>query len=176
MKAYKNCFRQFIRHYDEIKPSQLTRKHIDDYVLGLIREKRISESHQSQILSAIKMFYAEVISQEHKVQGLLRPKRPDKLPQVLTEEEVTRLLKAVGYLRALRVENTERAAYKRFSPRRRRNRKLIRRQRYIPCAIVLPRIFWRRAWICVTSRISWVMKAARPPRYIRISRKKGGTK
>ena len=43
---------------DRIKPSQLTRKQIDDYVVGLIREKRISESHQNQILSAIKMFYA----------------------------------------------------------------------------------------------------------------------
>ena len=40
VKAYKNCFRQFIRHYDEIKPSLLTRKQIDDYVAGLIREKR----------------------------------------------------------------------------------------------------------------------------------------
>ena len=65
VKAYKNCFRQFIRHYDEIKPSQITRKQIDEYVVGLIREKRISESHQNQILSAIKMFYAEVIQQEN---------------------------------------------------------------------------------------------------------------
>lgn len=99
VKAYKNCFRQFIRHYDDIKPSQLTRKQIDDYVVGLIREKRISESHQSQILSAIKMFYAEVIQQEYKVQGLFHPKRPEKLPHVLTEEEVTRLLKAVDNLK-----------------------------------------------------------------------------
>ena len=99
VKAYKNCFRQFIRHYDDTKPSQLTRKQIDDYVVGLIKEKRISESHQNQILSAIKMFYAEVIQQEYKVQGLFRPKRPDKLPQVLTEEEVTRLLRAVDNLK-----------------------------------------------------------------------------
>lgn len=99
VKAYKNCFRQFIRHYDDIKPSQLTRKHIDDYVSGLIRNKRISESHQSQILSAIKMFYAEVVQQAYKVQGLFHPKRPEKLPHVLTEEEVTRLLKAVDNLK-----------------------------------------------------------------------------
>jgi len=26
VKAYKNCFRQFIRHYDQIKPSQITRQ------------------------------------------------------------------------------------------------------------------------------------------------------
>jgi site-specific recombinase XerD len=101
VKAYKNCFGQFIRHYDEIKPSQLTRKQIDDYVVGLIREKRISESHQSQILSAIKMFYAEVIQQEEKVRNIIRPKRPEKLPHVLSEAEVTRLFQATtnGHLR-----------------------------------------------------------------------------
>jgi hypothetical protein len=55
--VYKNCFRQFIWHYDDFKPSQLTRKQIDAYVAGLIKEKVISESHQNQILSAIKMFY-----------------------------------------------------------------------------------------------------------------------
>ncbi len=99
VKAYKNCFRQFIRHYDEIKPSQLTRKQIDDYVVGLIREKRISESHQNQILSAIKMFYAEVIQQEEKVRNIIRPKRPEKLPHVLSEAEVTRLLQATTNLK-----------------------------------------------------------------------------
>ncbi len=99
VKAYKNCFRQFIRHYDEIKPSLLTRKQIDDYVAGLIREKQISESHQNQILSAIKMFYAEVVGQEEKVMNLIRPKRAQKLPHVLTESEVTRLLQATQNLK-----------------------------------------------------------------------------
>lgn len=99
VKGYKNCFRQFIWHYNEVKPSQITRKQIDDYVAGLIREKRITESYQNQILSAIKMFYAEVVHQEDKVQGLLRPRRPDKLPQVFTEDEVTRLLKSVDNLK-----------------------------------------------------------------------------
>ncbi len=99
VKAYKNCLRQFIRHYDDIKPSQLTRKQLDEYVAGLIREKRISESHQNQILSAIKMFYAEVVGQEEKVQGLFRPKRSEKLPQVLTQEEVARLLKAIDNIK-----------------------------------------------------------------------------
>ncbi|MBX2926798.1 MAG: hypothetical protein KF852_03085, partial [Saprospiraceae bacterium] len=46
------------------------------------------------ILSAIKMFYAEVAHQEEKVRNLIRPKRPMKLPHVLTEQEVERLLKA----------------------------------------------------------------------------------
>ncbi len=99
VKGYKNCFRQFIRHYEGTKPSQLSRKQIDDYVAGLIREKHISESHQNQILSAIKLFYAEVVGQEDKVTNLIRPKRAQKLPHVLTETEVTRLLQATTNLK-----------------------------------------------------------------------------
>lgn len=78
---------------------QLTRKQIDDYILYLIREKRLSESHQNQILSAIKMFYGEVLGQESKVQNLLRPKKAQKLPHVLTEEEVSCLLRSADNLK-----------------------------------------------------------------------------
>jgi integrase len=56
-------------------------------------------SHQNQILSAIKMFYSEVVCQEEKVWNLIRPKRAMKLPRVLTEQEVERLLKATDNLK-----------------------------------------------------------------------------
>ncbi|MBK6620998.1 MAG: phage integrase N-terminal SAM-like domain-containing protein, partial [Saprospirales bacterium] len=100
VKAYKGCFRQFIRYYNEIKPSQLTRKQIDEYIFRLIKEKGISESQQNQILSAIKMFYCEVVGQEEKVIDIIRPKRAQKLPHVLTEREVERLLQADGQFQA----------------------------------------------------------------------------
>ncbi len=99
IKAYKNCFRQFIRHYDDIKPSQLSRKQINDYIATLIREKHITESYQNQIACAIKMFYSEVVEQSEKVEGLVQAKRPQRIPQVLTENEVARLLRAVDNLK-----------------------------------------------------------------------------
>lgn len=96
IKTYLKAFRQFIRFYDNIKPSQVSRTQIDAFIAHQIKTKNISESHQNQILSAIKMFYAEVVHQEEKVRNLIRPKRPMKLPHVLTEHEVERLLKATG--------------------------------------------------------------------------------
>jgi site-specific recombinase XerD len=95
IKAYKNCFREFIRHYDDIKPSSISRAQIEQYIVTLIKRDNISESYQNQILSAIKFFYVSVAKQEEKVMDLLRPKKQQKLPQVLTEAEVTKLLKAV---------------------------------------------------------------------------------
>ena len=95
VKSYKNCFRQFIKHHDSLKPSQITRKQINDYLTMLIKERKISVSHQGQVMSAIKMFYASVLEQEDKIKGLFQPKKPQKLPNVLLEEEVTALLRAV---------------------------------------------------------------------------------
>lgn len=99
IKNYKNCFRQFIKHYDNIKPSQITRQQINDYLTVLVRERHVSISHQSQVMSAIKMFYAAVIGQEAKVKDLYQPKKAQKLPKVLTEEEVTALLRTVDNLK-----------------------------------------------------------------------------
>jgi site-specific recombinase XerD len=95
VKSYKNCFKNYILHFNDTKPSQLSRRQIDQYLLYMIKEKKISESHQNQIISALIHFYREVVKQPEKVEGLFRPKLPDVLPQVFTEQEVTRLLNAV---------------------------------------------------------------------------------
>ena len=99
VKSYKNSLRNFIRFYDDTKPSQLTRKQINDYIHHLVKEHHITESYQNQICCALKMFYCEVANQAEKVEGLVQAKKPQKIPQVLTEGEVARLLKAVDNLK-----------------------------------------------------------------------------
>jgi integrase/recombinase XerD len=94
VKAYIKAFRQFILFYDDRKPSSLTRADIDAFIVHQIKTKGISESHQNQILSAIKMFYEAVLGQSEKVRDLIRPKKAFKLPHVLSEAEVERLIKA----------------------------------------------------------------------------------
>jgi integrase/recombinase XerD len=99
IKSYKNSLRQLFIHYDDIKPSLITRSQIDSYVASCIKERQISESYQNSLLSAIKFFYVNVVNQEEKVEKLFRPKTPQKLPQVLSELEVTRFLKAIDNLK-----------------------------------------------------------------------------
>ncbi len=96
IKTYLKAFRQFILFYDDQKPSSLGRADIDSFIVHQIKTKNISESHQNQILSAIKMFYEAVLGQREKVRDLIRPKTPLKLPHVLTESEVERLFRALG--------------------------------------------------------------------------------
>ncbi len=94
IKSYKSAFRAFIMHYNHLRPSTLSTQQINDYLLQCIKEKNISESHQSNIISALKMFYIAVVNQPEKVEKLYRPKPVNKLPNILSEEEVTRLLNA----------------------------------------------------------------------------------
>jgi hypothetical protein len=96
VKSYKSCFRKFVLHYDDIEPQRISRAQIDDYITHLIKTRHITESHQNQILSAVKMYYSVTIDQEAKVRNLIRPKKSQKLPHVLTEEEIGRLLQATA--------------------------------------------------------------------------------
>lgn len=59
----------------------MTGKHINEYLAHLVREKKCSTSHQSQVMSAIKMFYGSVVEQGYKVEGVFQPKQPQKLPK-----------------------------------------------------------------------------------------------
>lgn len=99
IKGYKQAFSGLIWHYNHLKPSQLTTDQINAYILHEIKTKNISESYQNTITSAIKMFYTEVVNQPEKVEGIIRPKKANKLPQVLSTWEVTRLLQASGNLK-----------------------------------------------------------------------------
>jgi integrase/recombinase XerD len=99
IKLYKSQLRSLFLQYDDTKPSQITRSQIDNYTAKRIRENNISESYQNSLLSAIKFFYINIVNQEQKVENLFRPKLPQKLPQVLTEQEVIRLLKSVNNIK-----------------------------------------------------------------------------
>ncbi len=59
----------------------------------------IKPSTQGQVLNAIKAFYERVMKQEKKTYYLPRPKRWKQLPTVLSEKEVTDLLKSVENLK-----------------------------------------------------------------------------
>lgn len=94
IKSYKNSFTAFLRFYDEIPPSQITEQQIKDYLLHLIRERHISESTQNTVINAIKCYYEQVLGRPRTYYDLDRPKKPFQLPNVLSEEEVVRLIKA----------------------------------------------------------------------------------
>lgn len=63
------------------------------YILDLLRRKRVSRSYHNQVVSAIRFLYESVLGQPRMALNIPRPKKGHHLPTVLSQGEVTRLLR-----------------------------------------------------------------------------------
>lgn len=93
IRTYKQHFLDFMRYYPDIAVKDISERQIRDYILYLIKEKRVSASTQNQVINAVKAYYEKVEKQERKTYYITRPKKPNQLPNVLSEQEVVRILK-----------------------------------------------------------------------------------
>jgi integrase/recombinase XerD len=94
IKSYKHCLRNLLLFYPDQKPSSLNRAALNKFLLYLVKDKAASESVQTQHACTLKLFYGEVCSQHQKVEGIVKMRKEEKLPKVLTEQEVERLIAA----------------------------------------------------------------------------------
>lgn len=99
IKSYKQHLNRFLRHYKGIEPEKISNVQIREFLLYLVNEKKYSISGQNQAINAIKIYYNEVLKREINDYYLPRPKREKKLPQVLNELEVSKILKNIKDLR-----------------------------------------------------------------------------
>jgi integrase/recombinase XerD len=94
IKTYKNNLIGLIAHYPAEKPSQITLKQIQAYIIFKRKESKLSNSAVNSLISALNAFYGRLLGQTEKVQELERPPKKKTLPNVLSTEEVQRLLTA----------------------------------------------------------------------------------
>lgn len=98
IKSYRSHFATFLLRYNDTNPTELTEAHIRTYLMEIVARGR-SESHQNQVINAIKFYYEQVLRQERKTYYIPRPKRPKKLPEVMSVSEVQRLIQAIDNLK-----------------------------------------------------------------------------
>ena len=100
VKSYRSCFRDFLRYryHQALDPRDITKEQIRQYMLTCIREKKWSESTQNQAINAIKFYYERVLGQDRELYDL-RPRVGTRLPEVLSEDEVKRLISVVKNLK-----------------------------------------------------------------------------
>jgi integrase/recombinase XerD len=95
IKSYKNAFKAFLMYFTDFEPNKLTDIHFRKFLLMMIKEHKISESYQNTIINAIKFYYESVLNQERFFIQNIRPRIPTHLPNVLSEEEVVRLINCI---------------------------------------------------------------------------------
>jgi site-specific recombinase XerD len=73
--------------------TDITDSIVHDYMIYLVRIRKVSLSTQNQAINAIKFYLEHVKKGERKVYYLDRPRNEWKLPVVLSEDEIALLLK-----------------------------------------------------------------------------------
>ena len=99
INMYVNYFKDFIHYFKKRDVESLNKNEINDYILFLIRQQKISPSRQNQVINAIKFYYEKVLGLPKEFYDIERPRKRFELPKVLSEQEVLRILKATTNLK-----------------------------------------------------------------------------
>lgn len=99
IKSYRNNLAALFFFYKNEPPTEITKDQVSKYLLHLIRFKKITESTQNQIINSIKAYWERVLNREKEWIEIKRPKKPKKLPNVLSTEEVVDLIWASDNLK-----------------------------------------------------------------------------
>ncbi len=92
-KAYVHWIRRFIEYHQHRHPRHLAEKDVNRFLTSLAVEDHVAASTQNQALSALLFLYEHVLDQPlDRIEGVVRARRPKRLPVVLTIDEVSRVM------------------------------------------------------------------------------------
>jgi integron integrase len=92
-KAYVHWIKRFIFFHNKRHPSEMAEPEIGRFLSALATDSGVSASTQNQALNALLFLYKEVLHKQIGfVDGVVRAKRPHRLPVVLTRQEVRSIL------------------------------------------------------------------------------------
>ena len=92
-EAYWAWVVRLVRHFDsKIHPKDLNAEQLAEFLTYLATVGLVAASTQNQALNAMMFLYREVLHQEPLVADFERVRRPARLPEVLSQLEVKKLL------------------------------------------------------------------------------------
>lgn len=79
-------------------PNDINNNDIKDYLLYLAEEKRAASSTLNQAINALKFYYGTMLKRKF-IYEVKRPRRDKKLPVVLSQEEVAKVLSSIDNIK-----------------------------------------------------------------------------
>jgi integrase/recombinase XerD len=92
-QSYLYAVARFSRHFNH-SPNRLGMEEVRAYQLHLVAQK-YSWSHINQIACALRFFYGITLGNKEAFERIVNGREPEKLPPVLSPEEITRFLEAI---------------------------------------------------------------------------------
>lgn len=91
VRTYISCFEAFINYYRDRELLDLDENDIRAYLQKLIQDQS-SNSYINQAINSIKFYYEVVLEMPNRFYSIERPRREEKLPQVLAKEEIMAII------------------------------------------------------------------------------------
>ena len=92
-EAYVSWIRGFILFHKKRHPAEMGEAEINQFLTCLAVDDNVAASTQNQALSAILFLYQAVLEKElDRLDGVVRAKKPARLPVVLSRDEVRKIL------------------------------------------------------------------------------------
>ncbi|MEO8475111.1 MAG: site-specific tyrosine recombinase/integron integrase [Chryseolinea sp.] len=97
-RTYTHLFGVFRRVFADRELKDINEMDIKQYMNSIVKQGK-SPSYQNQAINAIKFYYEQVLNMPQRFYEIDRPRPERKLPSVLSEEEVSSLIKATANLK-----------------------------------------------------------------------------
>jgi integrase len=93
-EAYVGWVRRFVVFHEMTHPREMGAPEVAAFLTHLARHRRVAASTQNQALNALVFLYRHVLDTPlGNLEGVVRAKKPRRLPVVFTREEVRRVLR-----------------------------------------------------------------------------------
>ncbi len=92
LRNYKHELATFFKYFENFDLKKLDKEKIESYIFYLIEKYKIGESKQNTAINAIKFYYEQVLEMPREYYNIQRPKKMKTLPNVMSQEEVLKLI------------------------------------------------------------------------------------
>jgi site-specific recombinase XerD len=94
-KTYLGEFSQFLQFFEHKNANELTHKDVNQYFWHCIHKLKLSENQIHSRINAVKSYYRFVANSPIKLDLVIRPKKKEMLPEVLSKTEVKAIFDTV---------------------------------------------------------------------------------
>jgi integrase len=92
-EAYLHWIRRFLLFHNGTHPRELAENDVSGFLTHLAVGEKVAASTQNQALAAVLFLYEHVLEQPlDRIEGVVRARKPKRLPGVLTRDEVQAIL------------------------------------------------------------------------------------
>jgi integrase/recombinase XerD len=97
ISTYLHAVEQFARHF-KCRPDRLNQTHFRSYQVYLLRERKMQPRTVRLYVAALRFFFVKTLKRRYRLDDTPYPKAPRRLPQILSVEEVARVIDAADSL------------------------------------------------------------------------------